>query len=52
MGQVAPGVPRSILRGGAWDGVAVVSKSGAFGADSLWRDLLAANRLPIGSTDA
>lgn len=52
VGQVAPGVPRSIFRGGAWDGVAVVSKSGAFGADTLWRDLLAANRLPFGSTDA
>ena len=34
-GLVAPGVPRSVLRGGAWDGVAVVSKSGAFGADAL-----------------
>jgi uncharacterized protein YgbK (DUF1537 family) len=42
-GIVAPGVPRSVLRGGRWDGVAVVSKSGAFGADGLWRDLLAAN---------
>jgi uncharacterized protein YgbK (DUF1537 family) len=42
-GLVAPGVPRSLLRGGRWDGVAVVSKSGAFGADGLWRDLLASN---------
>ncbi len=42
-GVVAPGVPRSTLRGGRWDGVAVVSKSGAFGADHLWRDLLAEN---------
>jgi uncharacterized protein YgbK (DUF1537 family) len=42
-GLVAPGVPRSILRGGAWDGVAVISKSGAFGGDTLWRDLLASN---------
>jgi uncharacterized protein YgbK (DUF1537 family) len=42
-GLVAPGVPRSMLRGGRWDGVAVVSKSGAFGADHLWRDLLARN---------
>lgn len=42
-GAIAPGVPRSVLRGGRWDGVALVSKSGAFGADTLWRDLLAAN---------
>ena len=50
-GLVAPGVPRSAMRGGAWDGVEVVSKSGAFGADALWRDLLAGNGLPIGSTE-
>lgn len=52
VGQVASGVPRSVLRGGAWDGLAVVSKSGAFGHDALWRDLLAANGLLIGSMDA
>jgi uncharacterized protein YgbK (DUF1537 family) len=40
-GIVQPGIPRSVLRGGAWDGVPVVSKSGAFGGDTLWRDLLA-----------
>ena len=51
-GLVAPGVPRSVMRGGAWDGVAVVSKSGAFGTDALWRDLLAGNGLPIGSKQA
>ena len=50
-GLVAPGVPRSAMRGGAWDGVEVVSKSGAFGADTLWRDLLAGNGLPTGSTE-
>jgi uncharacterized protein YgbK (DUF1537 family) len=50
-GLVAPGVPRSAMRGGAWDGVEVVSKSGAFGADTLWRDLLADNGLPTGSTE-
>jgi len=44
-GLVAPGVPRSVLVGGRWDGVAVISKSGAFGQDSLWRDLLAENGL-------
>lgn len=41
VGIVQPGVPRSVLRGGAWDGAAVVSKSGGFGGDALWRDLLA-----------
>ena len=30
-GRIQPGLPRAILRGGAWDGVTVVSKSGAFG---------------------
>lgn len=41
VGIVQPGVPRSEMRGGTWDGVAVISKSGAFGGDTLWRDLLA-----------
>ncbi len=31
MGELMPGVPVSSLEGGAWDGVTVVSKSGAFG---------------------
>lgn len=30
-GEVVPGVPTSLLRGGDWDGQRVVSKSGAFG---------------------
>ena len=30
-GEPLPGVPRSALQGGLWDGVVVVSKSGAFG---------------------
>ena len=38
--HVVPGVPRSILRGGRWDGVTVISKSGAFGTPALLRDLL------------
>ena len=42
-GRVMPGVPVSILRGGRWDGVTVVSKSGAFGHPHLLRELL---RLP------
>lgn len=43
VGVVAAGVPRAVLRGGRWDGVAMVTKSGAFGPDDLWRDLLAHN---------
>ena len=46
-GQVAPGVPRSRMVGGGWDGVEIVSKSGAFGAPELWRDLLADNGIPV-----
>ena len=42
-GLVARGVPRGMLRGGAWDRLDLVTKSGAFGGDALWRDLLAAN---------
>lgn len=44
-GKVAPGVPRSIIKGGLWDGVDVISKSGAFGVKSLWSDLLLENQL-------
>ena len=50
-GLVAPGVPRSVMQGGAWDGIAIVSKSGAFGGDPLWRDLLAGNGLPRTGSD-
>lgn len=39
-GRIAPGVPWSVLRGGRWDGVIVVSKSGAFGHRTLLRDLI------------
>ena len=50
LGRIVPGLPRSVLRGGAWDGVTVVSKSGAFGHPNLLRDLLRANNLErIGS---
>jgi uncharacterized protein YgbK (DUF1537 family) len=38
----APGVPMARLRGGLWDGVRVVSKSGAFGAPGLLARLHAA----------
>ncbi|MCF4129538.1 four-carbon acid sugar kinase family protein [Methylobacterium sp. SyP6R] len=42
-GQVAPGLPRSRMRGGLWDGTTVISKSGAFGTPPVWRDLLRQN---------
>ncbi|NOJ49429.1 four-carbon acid sugar kinase family protein [Bradyrhizobium archetypum] len=44
-GRIAPGLPRSILQGGRWAGVDVISKSGAFGTRELWRDLLHDNQL-------
>ena len=44
--QIAPGLPRSTLRGGRWDGLPVVSKSGAFGTEGVWRDLLHQNGFP------
>jgi D-threonate/D-erythronate kinase len=38
VGQIIPGVPVSTMRGGRWDSVQVISKSGAFGHDMLlWR---------------
>jgi D-threonate/D-erythronate kinase len=46
-GQVIPGLPRSVLRGGRWDGVEVISKSGAFGSEGLWRNLLEDNGIEI-----
>ncbi|MGH7044025.1 MAG: nucleotide-binding domain containing protein, partial [Acetobacteraceae bacterium] len=42
-GALAPGVPASLLRGGRWHGLRVVSKSGAFG-DSTWLARLLAPR--------
>jgi uncharacterized protein YgbK (DUF1537 family) len=42
-GRLMPGVPVSVLHGGVWDGVTVVSKSGAFGHPTLLREIL---RLP------
>jgi uncharacterized protein YgbK (DUF1537 family) len=42
-GRIVPGLPRSVLRGGPWHGVAVVSKSGAFGPPNMLRDLLRAH---------
>ena len=42
-GRIVPGLPRSMLCGGPWHGVAVISKSGAFGPPNLLRDLLRAH---------
>ena len=39
-GRIVPGLPRSVMHGGRWDGVVVLSKSGAFGPPNLLRDLL------------
>jgi uncharacterized protein YgbK (DUF1537 family) len=44
-GRILPGLPRSVLQGGRWAGVEVISKSGAFGPSELWRDLLRDNHL-------
>ncbi len=44
-GRIVPGLPRSVLQGGRWAGVDVISKSGAFGTSELWRDLLRDNHL-------
>ncbi len=46
-GRIVPGLPRSVLQGGRWPGVDIISKSGAFGARELWRDLLRDNHLLI-----
>jgi uncharacterized protein YgbK (DUF1537 family) len=40
-GELVPGVPISILRGGDWDGQRVVSKSGAFGGPDFLARLFA-----------
>ncbi len=40
-GEIEPGMPTSRLRGGAWDGQRVVSKSGAFGDVACLARLLA-----------
>lgn len=45
IGRIEPGVPRSVIEDGAWMGVEVISKSGAFGAPDLWARLLRDNAL-------
>ena len=44
-GRLEPGLPGSVIQGGAWSGVDVISKSGAFGPPDLWWNLLNENRL-------
>jgi uncharacterized protein YgbK (DUF1537 family) len=44
-GRLEPGLPRSVIEGGAWSGVDVISKSGAFGPPDLWWKLLNDNKL-------
>lgn len=39
-GEIEPGVPTSLLRGGDWDGQRLVSKSGAFGDAGFLQRLL------------
>jgi len=47
-GRIVPGLPWSIMRGGRWDSVTTVSKSGAFGHPHLLRDLIdPAPRTPV-----
>ncbi len=43
-GALAPGVPASLMRGGRWHGLRVLSKSGAFGESTWLARLLAPRR--------
>jgi D-threonate/D-erythronate kinase len=43
-GEIEPGVPTSLMQGGAWDGQRVVSKSGAFGDTGFLAALLGGTR--------
>jgi uncharacterized protein YgbK (DUF1537 family) len=42
--EIEPGIPVSVLRGGKWDGMRVISKSGAFGNEGLIRRLISLAR--------
>ena len=46
-GEAAPGLPCSLLRGGMWDGVRIVSKSGAFGDAGLLVRIVASAGAPL-----
>ena len=43
-GEIEPGIPVSVLKGGKWQGVRVISKSGAFGNEGLIRRLISLAR--------
>lgn len=43
-GELMPGIPASVMCGGRWDGLRVLSKSGAFGESGLLVRLLAGTR--------
>jgi D-threonate/D-erythronate kinase len=43
-GEIEPGIPVSLLKGGKWQGVRVISKSGAFGNEGLIRRLISLAR--------
>jgi len=45
LGRLEPGLPKSVIQGGPWAGVDVISKSGAFGPPDLWSKLLKQNGL-------
>lgn len=45
LGRLEPGIPKSVIEGGDWSGVEVISKSGAFGAADVLRKLLQQNGL-------
>ena len=45
IGRLEPGIPKSVIEGGDWSGVEVISKSGAFGAANVWAKLLKQNGL-------
>ena len=38
--EIEPGIPASVLKGGKWDGLRVISKSGAFGNEGLIQRLI------------
>jgi len=45
LGRLEPGLPKSVIKGGRWAGLDVISKSGAFGRADLWSKLLRRNGL-------
>jgi D-threonate/D-erythronate kinase len=45
LGRLEPGIPKSVIEGGTWAGVEVISKSGAFGTADVLRKLLKQNGL-------